>query len=119
MNYLLSFVCGGVLCVIAQLLIDLTKITPARILVGFVVCGVALSAFGWYLPLREVFGCGITVPLLGFGGVIGEGVKEAVKEAGALGILSGSLSAASIGTTAALLLGLIAALVGKSRPKGL
>ena len=104
---------------IAQLLIDLTKLTPARILVFFVVCGVALSAFGWYLPLREVFGCGITVPLLGFGGAIGEGVKEAVKEEGALGILSGSLSAASIGTTAALLLGLIAAVLGKSRPKEL
>lgn len=104
---------------IAQLLIDLTKLTPARILVFFVVCGVALSAFDRYLPLRDTFGCGITVPLLGFGGAIGEGVKEAVKEEGALGILSGSLSAASIGTTAALLLGLIAAVLGKSRPKEL
>ena len=104
---------------IAQLLIDLTKLTPARILVFFVVCGVALSAFDGYLPLRDTFGCGITVPLLGFGGVIGEGVKEAVKEEGALGILSGSLSAASVGTTAALLLGLLAAVFGKSRPKEL
>ena len=110
---------GGAICVPAQLLIDLTKLTPARILVAFVVAGVAFSAFGWYVPLREVFGCGVTVPLLGFGGAIGEGVKEAVKEQGLLGILSGSLTAASIGTTAALILGLIAALIGKSRPKQL
>ena len=119
MNYLLAFLAGGVLCAIAQLLIDLTKFTPARILVCFVVAGVALSAFGWYVPLRETFGCGVTVPLLGFGGAIGEGVKEAVKAQGALGILSGSLTAASVGTTTALILGLIAALFGKSRPKQL
>ena len=119
MNYLLAFLSGGILCVTAQLLIDLTKLSPARILVAFVVSGVALSAFGWYLPLREIFGCGVTVPLLGFGGVIGEGVKEAVREQGALGILSGSFTAASVGTTAALSLGLIAALLGKSRPKQL
>ena len=119
MNYLLSFLFGGVLCGIAQLLIDLTKLTPARILVFFVVGGVALSAFGWYLPLREVFGCGISVPLIGFGGAIGEGVKEAIAKEGAMGILSGSLSAAAIGTTAALLLGLLAAVFGKSKPKGL
>ena len=119
MNYLLAFLAGGVLCAIAQLLIDLTKLTPARILVAFVVAGVALSAFGWYVPLREIFGCGVTVPLIGFGGAIGEGVKEAVKEQGLLGILSGSLTAASVGTTAALILGLIAALIGKSRPKQL
>ena len=119
MNYLLAFLAGGVLCVLAQLLIDLTKLTPARILVSFVLLGIALSAVGLFLPLKELFGCGVSVPLLGFGGAIGEGVKEAVKEEGALGILSGSLSAASIGTTAALLLGLIAAVLGKSRPKGL
>lgn len=119
MNYLLAFLAGGVLCAVAQLLIDLTKLSPARILVAFVVSGVVLSAFGWYLPLREIFGCGVTVPLLGFGGVIGEGVKEAVKEQGVLGILSGSFTAASVGTTAALILGLIAALFGKSRPKQL
>lgn len=119
MNYLLAFLAGGVLCAVAQLLIDLTRLTPARILVAFVVAGVAISAFGWYVPLRELFGCGVTVPLLGFGGAIGEGVKEAVAEKGVLGILSGSLTAASIGTTAALILGLIAALIGNSRPKQL
>ena len=119
MNYLLAFLAGGLLSGVAQLLIDLTKLTPARILVSFVVSGVVLSAFGWYVPIREVFGCGVSVPLLGFGGVIGEGVKEAVREQGALGILSGSFSAAAVGTTAALILGLIASLFGKSRPKQL
>lgn len=119
MNFLLAFLAGGILCGIAQLLIDLTKLTPARILVFFVVAGVALSAFGLYVPLRETFGCGVSVPLLGFGGAIGEGVKEAVKEQGALGILSGSFTAAAIGTTAALIAGLIAAIFGKSRPKQL
>lgn len=119
MNFLLAFLCGGVLCVAAQLLIDLTRLTPARILVFFVVFGVALSAFGWYVPLRELFGCGITVPLVGFGGAIGEGVKKAIAEQGALGILSGSLTAAAIGTTAALCLGLLAAIFGKSKPKAM
>ena len=119
MNYLLAFLAGGVLCGIAQLLIDLTKLTPARILVTFVVLGVVISAFGWYVPLRETFGCGVTVPLLGFGGAIGEGMKEAIKEEGALGILSGSFTAAATGTTAALIAGLLAALFGKSRPKQL
>ena len=119
MNYLLAFLCGGVLCAVAQLLIDLTKLTPARILVSFVVLGVALSAFGWFVPLKEIFGCGVTVPLLGFGGAIGEGVKEAVARDGLLGALTGGLSAAAAGTTAALVFGLLAALFGKSRPKEL
>ena len=119
MNFLLAFLFGGALCVIAQLLIDLTKLTPARILVFFVIFGVLLSAFDLYVPLRELFGCGITVPLVGFGGAIGEGVKEAIAQKGAIGILTGSLTAASAGTTAALCLGLIAALFGKSKPKKL
>ena len=119
MNFLLAFLFGGALCAVAQLLIDFTKLTPARILVCFVVLGVALSAVGVYVPLRELFGCGITVPLVGFGGAIGEGVKEAIAETGILGILSGSLSAAAIGTTTALCLGLLAALFGKSKPKKL
>lgn len=119
MRYLLAFLAGALLCAAAQLLIDLTDLTPARILVAFVVLGVGLSALGWYLPLRETFGCGVTVPLLGFGGAMGEGVKEAVARDGLLGVLSGAFTAASVGTTAALLLGLIAALIGKSRPKQL
>ena len=117
MNYLLAFLAGGVLCVLAQLLIDLTKLTPARILVSFVLFGVALSAFGLFLPLKEIFGCGVSVPLLGFGGAIGEGVKEAVAKEGLIGALTGGLSAAALGTTAALAFGLIAAFFGKSKPK--
>ena len=119
MNYLLAFVCGGVLCILAQLLIDLTKLTPARILVFFVVGGVLLSGLGVFVPLKELFGCGITVPLLGFGGAIGEGVKAAIAEEGLLGALTGGLSAAAAGTTAALVLGLLAAIFGKSKPKQL
>ena len=119
MQYLLAFLMGGFLCVLAQLLIDFTKLTPARILVLFVVVGVAFSAFGWYKPLRDVFGCGISVPLLGFGGGIGEGVKKALAEEGALGILSGGLTATAAGVTAALLWGVLAAVVGKSKPKRL
>lgn len=117
MNYLLAFLAGGVLCVLAQLLIDLTRLTPARILVSFVLLGVALSAFGLFVPMKELFGCGVTVPLLGFGGAIGEGVKEAVAKEGLLGALTGGLSAAALGTTAALAFGLLAAFFGKSKPK--
>lgn len=119
MNYLLAFLFGGLLCALAQLLIDLTKLTPARILVFFVVGGVVLSAFGWFVPLKELFGCGITVPLVGFGGAIGEGVKEAVAKDGLIGVLTGGLAAAAAGTTAALVFGLLAAVFGKSKPKQL
>lgn len=119
MNYLLAFLAGGVLCVLAQLLIDLTQLTPARILVSFVLLGVALSAFGLFVPMKELFGCGVTVPLLGFGGAIGEGVKEAVAKEGLLGALTGGLSAAALGTTAALTFGLLAAFFGKSKPKNM
>ena len=104
---------------VAQLLIDLTKLTPARILVIYVVCGVALGALGLFEPLKEIFGCGITVPLIGFGGAIAAGVREAVKEQGLLGIFTGGLTAAAGGSTAALCFGYLAALFGKSRPKRL
>ena len=119
MGYFLAFLMGGGLCVLAQLLIDFTNLTPARILVLFVVSGVGVSALGWYVPLREVFGCGVSVPLLGFGGGIGEGVKKAFAEEGLLGILSGGLSATAVGVTAALLWGVVASVVGRSKPKGL
>ena len=119
LSYLLAFLMGGALCAAAQLLIDFTKLTPARILVAYVVLGVALSAFGWFVPLRDLFGCGISVPLLGFGGAIGEGVKQAVAEQGLLGVLTGGLSAAAGGTAAALTFGFLAALCGKSKPKEL
>ena len=113
MEYLLAFLAGGTLCAIAQLLVDLTKLTPARILVSFVVAGVVIGAFGWYAPLKETFGCGVSVPLLGFGGAIAEGVKEDVAARGLIGALTGGLRAAAGGTTAALLLGLLCAPVGR------
>lgn len=115
---LLAFVTGGLLCVIAQVLIDKTKLTPARILVGFVVAGVLLGAIGIYEPLVKIAGAGATTPLSGFGYLIAKGVRAAVDEKGALGIFTGALTAAAGGTTAALIFGLIAALVcrgGKPR----
>ena len=115
---LLAFVTGGLLCVIAQVLIDKTKLTPARILVGFVVAGVLLGAIGIYEPLVKIAGAGATTPLSGFGYLIAKGVRAAVDEKGALGIFTGALTAAAGGTTAALIFGLIAALIcrgGKPR----
>lgn len=118
LQLLLAFVTGGFLCVIAQVLIDKTKLTPARILVGFVVVGVLLGAIGIYEPLVKIAGAGATTPLSGFGYLIAKGVRAAVDEKGALGIFTGALTAAAGGTTAALIFGLIAALVcrgGKPR----
>lgn len=89
MNYFWAFVVGGCICVIGQLLIDLTGLTPARILTGYVVAGVILSAVGWYAPLAEFAGCGATVPLLGFGHLLAKGVRTAIEEEGAIGILTG------------------------------
>ena len=114
-----AFLIGGLVCVPAQLLIDLTKLTPARILVVYVVSGVALGAVGLYEPLYRFAGCGISVPLVGFGGTVARGVREAVHTDGLLGALSGSLCAASAGTSAALLFGYLAALLSKSKPKRL
>lgn len=104
-SLILTFLFGGAVCAAAQLLIDLTRLTPARILVLYVVTGVLLYGVGAYEPLFEILGCGISVPLVGFGATIGRGVKEAVDELGALGILSGGLSASAAGITAALVLG--------------
>ena len=118
LKLLFSFLFGGLLCVIAQILIDKTKLTPARILVGFVVAGVLLGAVGLYKPFAELAGAGATTPLSGFGYLIAKGVREAVDEKGVLGIFTGSLTAAAGGTTAALVLGLLAALLcngGKPR----
>ena len=108
---------GGGVCLIAQLLIDLTKLTPARILVLYVCSGVLLYAVGIYEPLLSVFGMGISVPLVGFGAAIGRGVKETILEEGAIGILSGGMSAAAAGITLALILGLISAIIFKPRSK--
>lgn len=115
MNYLWAFVVGGALCAAGQILIDLTSLTPARILTGYVVAGVALSALGWYQPLAEFAGAGATVPLLGFGHLLASGVEKAVEEKGLLGCLTGGLGAAAGGITASLACGVVFALLAKSR----
>lgn len=119
LKLLWAFLVGGAFCVIAQLLIDKTKLTPARILVTFVVAGVVLGAIGIYKPLAEFAGAGATTPLTGFGYLISKGVREAVDEKGLIGALTGGLSAAAGGTVAALVFGLIAAAVcNGGRPRG-
>lgn len=115
--YLWAFLVGGTLCAIAQILIDRTRLTPARILVGYVVAGVFLGAIGVYGHLVDLAGSGAAVPLTGFGNLIAEGVRKAVDERGLLGALTGSLTAAAGGTAAALVFGLIAAFCVRSKPK--
>ncbi|MBR3971983.1 MAG: SpoVA/SpoVAEb family sporulation membrane protein [Ruminococcus sp.] len=117
MEYLKAFLVGGAICAAAQLLIDFTKLTPARILTGCVVLGVVLSAVGVYKPFADFAGAGATVPLSGFGHLMAEGVKKAVDSQGALGILTGGLTASSAGITAAIVLGVLSAVFGKSRLK--
>ena len=117
MEFLKAFVIGGAFCAAGQLLIDKTKLAPARILVSFVVTGVLLSAVGLYAPIAEYAGAGATVPLTGFGHLLAEGVKEAVAEKGFLGIFTGGLTACAAGLTAAMLFSFIAALFAKSRQK--
>lgn len=114
MNYFWAFVTGGAICVVGQLFLDLTALTPARILTGYVVAGVVLSAFGWYTPLAEFAGCGATVPLLGFGHLLAKGVRTALAEEGAIGILTGGLTAAAAGITTSLVCGVVCSLVGRS-----
>ena len=117
MDYVWAFVVGGALCIIAQILLDKTSLSPARILVGYVVAGVILGAVGLYGPLAEFAGAGATVPLTGFGYLISKGVREAVDSQGLLGALSGGLCAAATGTAAALCFGYIAALCSRGKPK--
>lgn len=117
MEYLKAFIIGGILCSIGQIFIDKTKLTPARILVGFVVGGVILSALGFYEPLVEFAGAGATVPLSGFGHSLAKGVRSAVAEKGFLGIFTGGLSATAGGITAALVFGFIIALFFKPKDK--
>ena len=112
--YLCAFLVGGAFCLIGQVLIDRTKLTPARILSGYVVAGVVLSAIGWYAPLAEFAGCGATVPLLGFGHLLAKGVRTALAEEGAIGILTGGLTAAAAGITTSLVCGVVCSLVGRS-----
>lgn len=114
MNYFWAFVTGRAICVVGQLFLDLTALTPARILTGYVVAGVVLSALGWYAPLAEFAGCGATVPLLGFGHLLAKGVRTALAEEGAIGILTGGLTAAAAGITTSLVCGVVCSLVGRS-----
>ena len=112
-NCLKAFLVGGAFCLIGQLLIDYTKLTPARILVSFVVAGVILSAVGLYKPLVEFAGAGATVPLTGFGHSLAEGVRKAVNENGFIGIFTGGLTATSAGIAAAIVFGYLMALIFK------
>lgn len=116
-EYAKVFFVGGALCVIGQLLIDYTRLTPARILTGFVVAGVILGALGIYGPLAEWAGAGATVPLTGFGWNLAKGMKQAVAEQGLLGVFTGGFTAAAGGLCAAVLFGLLAALLGKPKDK--
>lgn len=117
MEYLKAFAVGGILCVIAQILIDKTKLNPARILVIYVVSGVVLTALGLYGPLVEFAGCGATTPLTGFGYSLAEGVKKAIAEHGAIGIITGGLTGTSGGITAAIFFALAFSLIFKGHPK--
>ena len=117
-QFIWSFVIGGLLCVIAQILIDKTKLTPARILVMYVTCGVILGAIGIYKPLVDLAGAGATVPLTGFGYLISEGVREAVDKQGLLGALTGGFTAAAGGIAAALIFGYLAAIFFKGKRRG-
>lgn len=117
MDYLKAFIIGGLFCVIGQLLIDYTKLTPARILVGYVVTGVVLGGIGIYKPLAEFAGAGATVPLTGFGYSLAKGVREAVDSDGFIGILSGGLEATAAGITTAIIAGFLASLFFKAKNK--
>lgn len=111
MDYLNAFLCGGILCAVGQILIDRTRLTPARILTGYVVAGVLLSALGLYQPIADWSGAGATVPLTGFGHTLAKGVEKAVAERGWLGVLTGGLTAAAGGITAAVVSAVLTALI--------
>lgn len=117
MDYLKAFVVGGLFCVIGQILIDKTKLTPARILVGYVVAGVILGALNIYEPLVDFAGAGATVPLTGFGNTLAKGVCDAVEQDGFIGILTGGLKATAGGITAAIIAGLIVSFIFKAKDK--
>ena len=117
MDYLKAFLIGGLFCVVGQVLIDRTKLTPARILVAYVVAGVALAAVGVYKPLAEWAGAGATVPLTGFGYSLAKGVKEAVSEKGLMGAFTGGVTGTAGGIAAAIFLGVLVAFLFKPKPK--
>ena len=117
MEYLKAFIVGGAFCVIAQLLIDYTKLTPARILVSYVVIGVFLGAIGVYKPIVEFAGAGATVPLTGFGNVLWKGIKKAVDEDGFIGIFMGGFTSSAVGISAALIFSYIASWIFRPKMK--
>ena len=117
MEYVKAFFVGGLFCLIGQILIDKTKLTPARILVGYVVAGVILTAAGLYQPIADFCGAGASVPLTGFGFTLAKGVKEAVNQDGFLGIFTGGLKATAGGITAAMVSGLIVSLIFKQKDR--
>ncbi len=117
MIYFKAFLVGGAICMVGQILVDRTKITPARIMVLFLVAGVVLSAVGLYEPLVEFAGAGATTPISGFGHMLAKGVREAVEERGLLGALTGGLTAGAAGISAAIFFGLLAALISKPKSK--
>ena len=117
LRLLLAFLVGGAFCVVAQVLIDKTKLTPARILVFYVTAGVVLGALGLYKPLVEFAGAGATTPLTGFGYLISDGVKKAVDERGLLGAFTGGIAAAAGGIAAAIVFGYLAALIFRGKTK--
>ena len=117
MDYVKAFLIGGILCLIGQILIDKTKLTPARILVSYVVAGVFLTAIGIYGPLADFAGAGATVPLTGFGYTLAKGVKEAVQQDGFLGVLTGGLKSTAGVITAAIVAGLLVSLIFRAKDK--
>ncbi len=117
MEYLWAFIIGGLLCAIGQVLIDYTKLTPARILTAYVVAGVVLSALKLYKPIVEFAGAGATVPLTGFGHLLAEGVRNAIAKTGLLGVFTGGITSAAAGITVAIFMGLIVSIVFKQKDK--
>ena len=117
MDFIKAFLIGGLFCLIGQILIDKTKLTPARILVSYVVIGVFLTAIGVYKPIVDFAGAGATVPLTGFGYTLANGVKEAIDQSGFIGIFTGGLKATAGGITVAITAGLLASLIFKARDK--
>lgn len=118
LDYVWAFIIGGALCIVAQILIDKTKLTPARILVFYVVGGVILTGIGVYQPLVDLAGCGATVPLTGFGYSLAKGVEKAVGERGLIGALTGGLTATAAGIAAAMVFAWLAAVLFRGKPKG-
>ena len=117
MDYIKAFLVGGVLCLVGQILIDRTKLTPARILVSYVVIGVILGAIGVYKPISEFAGAGASVPLTGFGYTLANGVREEISRDGFLGIFTGGLKATAGGITAAIVAGLVVSVIFKAKDK--